>query len=126
MRSGFLILALLLRRGSHRRRGKKNDHSKRSEDLRTKTFRHKRLPNHSAVLHINNKFNHDCRANFKRWNRAGGYFAAGPFDMVAACFTNFAAGTAAFACTSLSSVVDCPSVHVICHLKGTLTPETTR
>jgi hypothetical protein len=39
---------------------------------------------------------------------------------------NFAASIVAFGCTSLSSVVDWPSVHVMIHLKGSLTPATSR
>ena len=39
---------------------------------------------------------------------------------------NRAASIEAFACTSLSSVVDCPSTHVTVHLNGNLTPDTAR
>jgi hypothetical protein len=39
------------RRG-HRRRVKQSHHSKRSENLRTRTIRHKRLQNRSAVAQL--------------------------------------------------------------------------
>ena len=132
-----LILFLALRSGRcNRRRGKQSHHSKRSEDLRPKTIRHKRLQTGAGSLEparklscgpaIHSKFNHDCRQTSSRRNRPDNYFAAGPCDIAAAGFTNFAAATAAFACILDSSVVDCPSTQVACHLKGILTPETAR
>ena len=41
-------------------------------------------------------------------------------------FANFAGSTGAFTWISLSSVIDCPLVHVTVQRKGTLTPATSR
>ena len=122
----FILLLALRSRRCHRRRGKQSHHSKRSENLRPKTIRHKRLQNRSAVAQL--KTNSITIAGKLQATGTGpaAYFAADPCDVAAAGFTNFAAATAAFGCTSVSSVVDCPSTQVTCHLKGILTPETAR
>ncbi len=41
-------------------------------------------------------------------------------DVVVAGFTNFSAATAAFGCTLVNCVVDCPSTQVIADAKGHL------
>ena len=48
----FILVLALRRRRCNRRRGKQSHHSKRSEDMRPKTIRHKRLQNCSAVLQL--------------------------------------------------------------------------
>jgi hypothetical protein len=60
-----------------------------------------------------------CRAATLRYRAAG--LAVGGAGMA-----NFAASIRAFACTSLSSIVDRPSVQVTTRRKGTLTPATSR
>jgi hypothetical protein len=51
-------------------------------------------------------------ANFNPRKWPNNYFDAGPRTTAGAGFINFAAATAAFGCTLLKSVVDCPSTHV--------------
>lgn len=54
------------------------------------------------------------------------YRTAGLACAAGAGFANFAASTATLGCTSVRSMVDCPSVHVATQWKGILTPATSR
>jgi hypothetical protein len=132
---------LALRLGSHgrrckRRREKQSYHSKRSEEMRPKTFLHKSLQtgtgstwnpqkNCSAILQITAN-SITIAGKLQDMEPARRYFDADPRAAAAAGFANFAAATGAFGCTFVSSVVDCPSTQVVVHLKGILTPPTAR